>query len=150
MVSGAQTCYLLDVNVLLALAWPQHAHHAPAHDWFRRLGGHAWATCAITQLGFVRISANPRITVEGVTPRVAAGLLARIIQLPGHRFWPELPAVTGMPLFAGTRALGHQQVTDLYLLGLALHHHGRLATFDRGIPPMLAEPDRQSAVELLG
>lgn len=150
MVAKSEGCYLLDANVLLALAWPQHLHHAQAHDWFRRHGQHAWATCAITQLAFVRISANARITMEGVTPRIAAELLAQMTLRPGHRYWSEHPALADMSLFSGARLLGHQQVTDLYLLGLAKHHRGRLATFDRGIPPMLAEADRQSSVELLG
>ena len=75
MVGASDRVRLLDANVLLALAWPQHAHHALAVDWFRRSAARHWATCALTQLAFIRISANPRITVAGTTPRMAAALL---------------------------------------------------------------------------
>lgn len=151
MVSRQKNPYLLDANVLLALAWPQHAHHAQAHAWFRHVGHSAWATCAITQLAFVRISANPRLTVEGVTPHVAASLLEQMTQLPGHHYLQDLPAMNRMPLFQATLLLGHRQVTDLYLLALAQHHQVRLATFDQGIPQLLSnEAERHRWIELLG
>lgn len=142
--------FLLDTNVLLALSWPQHVHHRRAHDWFRRIGAHAWASCAITQLGFVRISANPRITVAGVTPRAAVALLAEFAQMPGHRYLSDLPPVTTAALFSGRQLLGHGQVTDLYLLSLAMHHSCRLATMDEGIAQLLpVDEERKRWVELV-
>jgi toxin-antitoxin system PIN domain toxin len=118
---------LLDANVLLALAWPNHQHHAAAHRWFGREAAHGWATCALTALAFVRLSSNPAYTAAAVTPSEAATLLRDFTGHRHHRFWaaapPPLPA-----LFA--RAAGHQQVVDAYLVGLAQHHRGRLATFD--------------------
>ena len=60
---------LLDVNVLLALAWPNHQHHAASHRWFRREAGNGWAICALTQLAFIRLSSNPAYTAEAVGPR---------------------------------------------------------------------------------
>jgi len=118
---------LLDVNVLLALAWPNHQHHAAAHGWFRREGHHGWATCALTQLGFVRLSSNPAYTAAAVTPAQAANLLRRLVAHRGHRYWESLPAPD--PAMFG-HVLGHQQVQDAYLVRLAERHRGRLATFD--------------------
>lgn len=137
MVTPGAQCHLLDTNVLLALAWPQHVHHRRAHAWFQRVAATSWATCAITQLGFVRISSNPKITVAGVTPRAAAQLLTEFVLMPGHRYLSELPPVTDAPLFSSKQLLGHGQVTDLYLLSLAMHHDCRLATLDEGILQLL-------------
>lgn len=151
MVStSSKTAHLLDINVLLALAWPQHVHHRRTHEWFQRVGAGAWASCAITQLGFVRISANPRITVAGVTPRAAAELLSEFVRLPGHRYLSELPPVADAPLFSNRQLMGHGQVTDLYLLSLAMHHDCRLATLDEGIVQMLpSDQARERWVELV-
>jgi len=149
VVTGGRTeVPLLDINVLLALAWPQHLHHRRAHNWFQHVG--AWASCAITQLGFVRISANPRITVAGVTPRAAVELLTQFVALPGHRFLSDLPPVTSAALFSSKQLLGHSQVTDLYLLLLAMHHNCRLATLDGGVAQLLpGEEERKRWVELI-
>ncbi len=78
--------YLLDVNVLVALAWPTHMHHATAHAWFSQHGSRAFATCTLTQLGFVRISMNPVVVGEAVTAVDALRLAAQIAALPGHTF----------------------------------------------------------------
>jgi hypothetical protein len=67
------TRYLLDTNLLIALAWPQHIHHAQAHAWFGKTGHQAWATCPITQLGFVRISSNAKIIPAAVASLALVG-----------------------------------------------------------------------------
>lgn len=118
---------LLDVNVLLALAWPTHQHHRAAHRWFRDESARGWATCALTQLGFVRLSSNPSYSVDAVSPQDAAALLVQLTAHPRHRFWGELPELT-VDMFQ--RATGHQQVMDAYLVGLARRHRGRVVTFD--------------------
>jgi len=124
--------YLLDTNVLIALAWPNHVHHAPAAEWFGRRAASAFCTCPITQTGFVRISSNPSFNTSAVGPAEALALLDRITRLPGHRFWPDDlaagEAFAPWPLLAT-----HRQVTDGYLLALAHAHDGILATLDRGI-----------------
>jgi len=74
---------------LIALAWPQHIHHAQAHVWFGKIGRKAWATCPMTQLGFVRISSNAKIIPAAVSPREAIAMLEKIIAIPGHGFWPD-------------------------------------------------------------
>lgn len=124
--------YLLDTNVLIALAWPNHVHHNDTTEWFLRKAAPGFRTCPITQTGFVRISSNPSFTANAVGPGEAIALLERITRLPGHGFWPDdLPvgdALSSQP-FLGT----HRHVTDGYLLALAGAHDGVLATLDRGI-----------------
>jgi uncharacterized protein len=131
--------YLLDTNVLIALAWPQHVHHAQAHAWFGKVGRLAWATCPLTQLGFVRISSNPKIIKEACSPREAVAILVKIVALPGHRFWPDIPAPVEATVFSSTALVGHRQVTDAYLLTLSQHHKGTLATLDGGVPELIAD-----------
>jgi len=122
---------LLDVNVLLALAWPNHQHHGAAHAWFHREASRGWATCALTQLAFIRLSSNPAYTPASVTPREAASLLARLTAHAAHHYWATLAEPASLDF---VRALGHQQVADAYLVSVAERHQGRLVTFDRRTP----------------
>lgn len=139
--------YLLDVNLLIALAWPSHVHHRHSQRWFAGLRSRGFRTCPLTQTGFVRISSNPAFTKDAVPPSVAAALLSQITSLPSHGFWPAdlsfADAVAEVGLIGG-----HRQVTDAYLLALARARQGIVATLDRGIIA-LAGPNRD-AVELLG
>lgn len=142
--------YLLDTNVLIALLWPSHAHHTRAVRWFTRHRSNGWATCPFTQAGFVRIVSNPAFSRDAVTPRDAVGLLSANTASKDHAFWPdELPLAEAIA-FAGSKLLGHQQVTDAYLLGLVLRRGGRLATLDERITA-LTEPDsvQRRAVEVI-
>jgi hypothetical protein len=134
---------LLDVNVLLALAWPNHQHHGAAHAWFRQASRRGWATCALTQLSFVRLSSNPAYTPAPAIPEEAIALLARLTAYGKHRYWDTLAAPV-----AGTfaRAAGHQQVMDAYLVREAERHRGRLATFDRRVAAHSTSP---ASVEIL-
>ncbi len=125
---------LLDVNMLIALAWPSHVHHREAQDWFRRHARAGWATCPLTQCGFVRISSNPRIIPEAVPPPQALALLREVVAHPHHRFWPDDIGLSEAPT---ELLMGHRQVTDAYLLGLALRNHGRLVTLDAGVASLL-------------
>lgn len=122
---------LLDVNVLVALAWPNHVHHAAAMAWFDETGHKRFATCPVTQSGFVRISSNRRAIPLARTPREACALLRRIVALPGHVFWTDEVDLSGTEHIAWERLGSHVQVTDAHLLAIALHHGGGLATFDR-------------------
>jgi toxin-antitoxin system PIN domain toxin len=123
---------LLDVNVLLALAWPNHQHHSEAHEWFNAQARHGWASCAFTQLSFIRLSANPAYTPAAVSPPEAATLLQELLRHRYHRFWPSLPGAN--PKIYSI-SLGHQQVNDAYLAILARHQKGRFVTFDsRSVP----------------
>lgn len=125
------TGYLLDTNMLVALLWPSHAQHNLALKWFTRHRTRGWATCPITQAGFVRIVSNPAFSRDAVTPRDAVAVLAANTAATDHSFWPDdLPMAEGVA-FAGIKLVGHQQVTDAYLLGLALRRGCRLATLDQ-------------------
>jgi uncharacterized protein len=122
---------LLDVNVLLALAWPNHQFHAPARTWFVAEAPRGWSTCAITQLGFVRLSSNPRFTPLAKTPAEALALLEQLIATPRHRYLDGVPAPAAPPFRdLATRLMGPNQVTDAFLLATALHHGVPLVTFD--------------------
>jgi toxin-antitoxin system PIN domain toxin len=141
---------LPDVNVLVALAWPSHVHHRVAHDWFAQLGSDPWATCPITQSGFIRISSNSQVVDPAATPQDALQVLRRLTGIGQHLFWPDDLdwAVDEIPFGL---VMGHRQVTDAYLLGLAIRRGGRLVTLDRAIVDLLpaASPHR-GCVEVLG
>ena len=119
---------LLDVNVLVALAWPNHQFHDAARRWFRSSGKKGWCTCAITQLGFIRLSSNPAFTEHARTPQESAMLLARMTAHEAHRYLDMLLAPAGEDAWA--RTVGHRQTTDVYLALVARAHDTKLATFD--------------------
>jgi uncharacterized protein len=121
---------LLDVNLLVALAWPIHVHHQTALAWFQRNQTEGWATCPLTESGFVRVSSNVAIVPEARTPQEAILLLRRIVALPHHEFWHDDVSFASSASLAEIPLVGHRQVTDAHLLTLALHRGGRLATLD--------------------
>ncbi len=141
---------LLDINVLIALAWPSHVHHAPAHAWFGRHADEGWATCPLTQLGFVRVSSNPGIIPEAVLPQQALKVLHKIVQHEHHVFWPDDLPLTDQRI-PDSQIMGHRQLTDAYLLGLAIRNGGKLVTLDESIASLLPTQDpRRSALEIIG
>jgi uncharacterized protein len=127
--------FLLDVNVLIALIDPAHVGHDAAHRWFEAEGGRAWATCPLTENGVVRIVGHLKYPNTPGSPAVVAAIIARLRALPGHTFWADDISVTDVERFEPTRILTSGQVTDSYLLALAVAHGGRLATFDRRLSP---------------
>ena len=129
--------FLLDLNVLLALAWPSHLHHAPAHKWFGREGAPSWATCPLTQLGFVRLSSNSAFTSDAVTPTTALAALKSMTVIEAHEFWPDGVDCSTGAFSAGARIIGHRQVSDAYLLSLAQARSGCLATLDKKMHQLL-------------
>ena len=141
---------LLDVNVLIALSWPTHVHHRYAQDWFSENASSGWATCPLTQCSFVRISSNPAIIPDAVSPREALSQLAEILKQPDHIFWPEEVGPTELSPVRELHLVGHRQATDAYLLGLAIYHKGRLATLDQELAHLLPETSPHiGAVETL-
>ncbi len=142
------TPILLDVNVLVALAWPNHVHHRAALAWFEEVGRAGFATCPVTQSGFVRVSSNRRAIPEARSPREAKEILRRITALPGHIFWPDDIDIASDEHIAWERLGSHAQVTDAHLLALTIHRGGRLATFDRGLINLASEDDTESVVVL--
>jgi len=125
---------LLDVNVLVALFDPSHVHHEKAHAWFGREGRSAWASCPITENGFVRVSSNPGYGGRRTTVSDAVDRLRTLQRAGGHSFWADSPSLLDVSSFDPAQLTGHHQVPDAYLLGLAIQHEGRLVTFDRRIP----------------
>ena len=129
--------YLLDTNLLIALLWPTHDRHDLALKWFAHHRAKGWATCPFTQAGFVRIVSNPAFSRDAVQPREAIHVLSANTAAKDHTFWPdEIPIVEAVA-FAGVRLMGHQQVTDAYLLGLAIRRGGVLATLDERIEALM-------------
>jgi toxin-antitoxin system PIN domain toxin len=130
--------FLLDVNVLIAMAWPAHRAHEKVQEWLARHARDGWATCPLTQAAFVRILSNPAFSPNALTPAEALGLLQANLAHPAHRFWADdVTFIQALELFS-PRLTGHQQVTDAYLLGLAMHKKGKLATMDRAVRTLLA------------
>ena len=128
---------LLDINVLIALTWPSHVHHGPARRWFAENAPGGWATCPVTQLGFVRVSSTPRIIPEAVSPAVACDALRQMTAHPHHVFWPADVQIGRGAWNVFRRVMGHRQCTDAYLLAVALAQCGRLATLDRAISALV-------------
>ena len=128
------TAYLLDVNVLVSLAWPNHVHHQAARRWFDERGGAAWGTTPITEAGFVRVSSNISAIPTAVRPSEAVEVLSRMRALRGHRFVPDdVELVLGGSPEAWTAVATHRLVTDAHLLAVAGRNDLVLATFDRGV-----------------
>jgi toxin-antitoxin system PIN domain toxin len=138
---------LLDVNVLVALAWPNHVHHGRAQGWFRAVREQGWATCPVTEVGFVRVSSNARAIPEARSPAQAIALLVRIRALGGHEFWSDDVSPAESDARAFERLVGHRQLTDAHLLTLARKRGGRLATLDRGLLELAF--DDPSSVDLI-
>ena len=134
---------LLDTNVLIALAWPKQQAHGKVREWFRKNASQGWATCPVTQGGFIRISSNPAFSPDAVTPNEAASLLRLNLNHPGHRFWGDDIDLAQVFEVFGSRIVGHRQITDAYLLGLAMHKKSKLATLDQGLGDLLPDPTSQ-------
>jgi toxin-antitoxin system PIN domain toxin len=126
--------HLLDINVLIALFDSAHVHHEAAHRWFASVGSTSWATCPITENGFVRVVSNPAYPTVSARPGEATERLRVLCAQAGHEFWPDVVSLTDATLFDMAHLGGHQQITDLNLVGLALRRAGKLATFDTSIP----------------
>jgi toxin-antitoxin system PIN domain toxin len=124
---------LLDVNVLIALLDEDHVHHERSREWLRQNIRRGWASCPITQNGCVRIMAQPAYPNPLPAPAVIERL-ASAIGHPRHEFWPDDVSLLDDRAVDGARVHGPRQVTDLYLLALAVRREGRLATFDDSIP----------------
>lgn len=124
---------LLDVNVLLALLDRAHVHHVRAREWFSSRVGHGWASCPLTQNGFVRIISQPRYP-QPITTARAIALLQGAASTNLHEFWPADITLLDRSILDSSRVHGPRQLTDLYLLALAVKRGGCLATFDDAIP----------------
>lgn len=123
---------LLDVNALLATIDTAHVHHERVRSWLRDHTESGWATCAITQNGFVRIMSQPRYP-NSVPTHLALDMLAEATRSKQHRFWPCEVSVSDPEVIRRSMVLGPKQITDLYLLALAVANSGRFATLDASV-----------------
>ena len=126
MTATPQAAFLLDGNVLVALADASHVHHVAARDWFVECTA-PFATCPITQGTLLRmLMRGEAVPSVDAAVQVLAGFTAH----PRHRFWPDdIPYAE----VAWQGVLGHRQVTDAYLAALARRNNGKLLTFDSGL-----------------
>ena len=124
---------LLDVNVLLALFDPDHVDHRVAQEFAAERLEQGWATCPLTQNGFVRIISQPRYP-SPVTTTEALDRLTEAASHASHTFCPDDVSLLHPDVVDRSRLLGARQVTDAYLLALAVRHGGRLVTFVAGVP----------------
>jgi uncharacterized protein len=126
------------VRFLLALTsrsgwpFPLHCSHQKAHAWFRREPDRLWATCALTQAGFLRVASRALGGARDAVQKALAGL-ERDCPSPGHEYWPVDADLRGLSDLQRSRLNGPNQVADMQLLLLAHRHRGQLATFDAGI-----------------
>jgi toxin-antitoxin system PIN domain toxin len=123
--------FLLDVNVLIALIDPAHVGHDAAHRWFEVHGCESWATCPLSENGVIRIVSHPNYPGAPGSPAAVIAIVSELRRLAGHVFWPDDISLVGAEHVEANRILTSGQVTDSYLLALAVAHNGRLATFDR-------------------
>ncbi|MDP2808814.1 MAG: hypothetical protein Q8O34_01550 [Rhodocyclaceae bacterium] len=124
---------LLDVNVLIALIDPDHVSHSAAKIWWLGHREQGWASCPLTQNGCIRIISQPGYP----NPQAVAIVVELLMNLCAdscHEFWPDDASLLDSRRFNHAHVHGHRQLTDLYLLGLAVGHGGRWVTFDEKIP----------------
>jgi toxin-antitoxin system PIN domain toxin len=134
--------WLLDVNVLIALIDPTHIGHGAAHQWFQGTNGAAWATCPITENAVIRIVGHPKYPNSAGSPAAVAPIVARLRDLPGHVFWADSLSLLASALVDPALLLTPGQVTDTYLLALAVSNGGHLVTFDRRLSTKAVEGGR--------
>ena len=122
--------HLLDVNLLIALTEQGHANYRTAWKWFDT-PGLKWGLCAFSEAGYLRITSNP--SVGGYSIDEAAQVLAVLIRRPGYRYWPITGSWSSLVEPFREKVYGHQQITDAFLLGLAIKENGVLVTLDKAI-----------------
>ena len=126
--------FLFDVNVLLALHDKDHQSHDVVHQFIDGQPKLQWATCAITEAGFVRIASSPSYPGIDLTPEDAAAILASTTASLGqHVYWERVPSLLSREAFALDALEGHRQVTDTLLLGVCQLNKGTLVTLDNKI-----------------
>ncbi|MBU3665588.1 MAG: PIN domain-containing protein [Chthoniobacterales bacterium] len=127
--------FLLDVNVLIALTDPLHDHHRRATDWFEADAYRAWAACPLTENGFVRIVGQRNYPNFAGDAHAAREVLEKLCLLSGHQFWPDDLSLRDRTKFK--HLPDSRQLTDCYLIGVAVARKGCLATLDRGMDASL-------------
>ena len=125
--------WLLDVNALLALLDPEHTGHEVVSRWFDENRQSGWCTCPLTENGFVRISSHPSYA-NSVPLGLAVSTLREATLANDHEHWPDDVSILDPETFDHSRLHGHKQISDAYLLALAVRRDGSLVTLDRSVP----------------
>jgi len=142
--------FLFDVNVLLALHDQDHQSHDVVHQFISGQAKLRWATCAITEAGFIRVASSPAYPGIDLTPRDAAAILASTTaSLRHHTFWEKVPSLLSSDQFDLTVLQGHRQVTDALLLGTCQLNKGTLLTLDGRIQVAAVKQTNRSLVTRL-
>ena len=137
--------YLLDVNVLIALTEPDHLHYQTVMEWFAT-PNLDWGLCAFSEAGFLRVASNPKVGQHTVEESIR--VLATLAVHPGYRYWPITTAWASLTAPFSNRVFGHQQITDAYLLGLAIRAGAILVTLDKAILAMAGQQYREHVLVL--
>jgi len=140
---------LLDVNLLIALFDPVHYGHEAAHAWFATSKQAGWATCPLTENGFVRVLSNPAYPGRRTTVGDAIRRLETLCRSGGHVFWTDAFSICDTSLFVQRHIRGHRQITDVYLLAVAVKNEGRLATLDESIPLAAVKSAKPGQLEVV-
>ena len=138
--------YLADVNVLIALMDEDHIHHKRVAKWFDASDEDEFGVCAFTETGFLRVTTNPKAGSHLIEEALDA--LASLNNHAGYRFWPMTEGWASLVEPFCERVFGHQQITDAYLLGLAVKEDGVLVTLDKGILYMAGTQYRENVLVL--
>jgi toxin-antitoxin system PIN domain toxin len=142
---------LPDVNVLLALLDPMHPHHDTANDWFAGAALQGWATCPLTENGFIRILYSPSYPGMQLRVEEAMSLLEIMIasHAATHHFWPDSISLRDSALFLPAAIAGPKQITDVYLLGLCQQNGGTFVTLDTKVTPAAIVSPRSDLLNCL-
>ncbi len=143
--------WLLDVNVLVARFWEPHVFHRKVRAWMASHEREGWATCPITQAGLVRTICNPGFSQDSPRPAEAIHWLAETLRgARSHQFWADDLPVSAACSECAPQLSGFKQLTDAYLLVLAIHRNGRLLTLDQRMLALTPEesPARKALVLL--
>lgn len=124
---------LLDVNVLIALNDQGHIHHTLANQWMAQHMHLGWASCPLTQNGMLRIMSQASY-VNSQPLKILFQMLRRETQHAQHTFWPDDLSLLDETHIDADKLLSPSQLTDAYLLALAVKNQGRFITLDKRIP----------------
>ena len=141
--------YLLDANILIALCDELHAHHHDAHRWFKSIGRLSWATCPLTENAFIRITSKPTYPRSTGSVTEQMRVLRELCQIPGHQFWPDDVSLVRHEVWSSSDHASPADLTDLYLVALAVKREQKFATLDRTLPVHRIRGG-QEALHLLG
>lgn len=141
---------LLDINVLLAIVWPNHLHHAAARSWFLNSAASGWATCALSESGFVRLSSNPKVFPDAVSPRESIVMLNELKKRGAWSYLADETQFTELPESWSIRLSGYRQVSDIHLLSIVQSHGASLVTFDAKLKRLVPEAESKRLLQVIG